>query len=85
VLELYEFAVTIFEKTSYIEDDFIEIADLRDAQEAVERVRAGVAWEAPSEDEFLKKRLMWKMGFKRADWANGHYKDEVQKTRRRAS
>ena len=85
VAEEYELALWSFRTTVYVEDDFVEEADLEEAKAALERVRRGQKWVYPGGDLFRAARMRGKIGSIRSDWANSNYQDEVQRDRRRGS
>jgi len=83
ILEEYELAVWVFQRTVYAEDDFVEITEGREAEAALERVRRGEKWVYPGDEAFKNARMRARISSLRTNWGNGHYMDEVQKERSR--
>jgi tetratricopeptide (TPR) repeat protein len=83
IVKEYELAVWVFERTNYGEDDFVEIMESQEAKAALERVRGGGKLVDPTDAEGKDARKRARISGLRADWANGSYRDDVQRQRQR--
>jgi tetratricopeptide (TPR) repeat protein len=83
ILKEYELAVWVFQRTVYVEDDFVEKTEGCEAEVELERVRKGEKWVYPGDEAFQNARMRARISSLRSNWGNGDYMDEVQKERSR--
>jgi tetratricopeptide (TPR) repeat protein len=82
IVEEYELAVWVFQRTVYTEDDFVEITEGREAEAALERIRRGEKWVRPGDEAFKNARMRARISLLRTNWGIDAM-DEVQKERSR--